>query len=652
MGRPRVLRLRVQSRPAFASAVSFERAFAEALAPQVEVVTADAADAIDQVLGPPGRSASDKVSIEALRRCCAGFDFLSPDYRSIHLLSRIARIRNLGNLEVRFLVIAHSPALYGFDLALLSPLLRRGDRIIAPSASAAGVVTALCPDLRDAVVAVPHPVTMTAVPERLSCPDKGQQDDLDGPIVVFMGRVVEGKCLHRTLDAFAMARRDIPDLRMAVAGALHAPGEASPTPYARSLFARSARLGLESRVRFLGEIDMAARARLLRGGAVLVNLSTTLEESFGKSVAEAISLGTPAVVTAWDGLPEVVDGAGACVPVGTTASGLDVDPAAVARAVVALADDGPSPDAVRLRAERFRPERVARTYRTVLESARSECIPGGDEGPAVPGVDAPAVPAGGILSMSAGLPMYTWREAFSLAIEETDQMRGQWGGQGSHWPLTEGGKLRSAIYESLRQPLEAMFRSQEGATPEAVSSPPLSFSKSGSLVDRVAAAIAEPGGPAGAVRAGVELLVSEGRFAEARRGLDHLSGTSDRTAKVDYLRAESLAGEGATRQAADLAIELWNRRPRTALDAPLGSQLARLCLAAGVPEAALPGLRDWTRAFPDDPHSAEVWLGRAHCAAESGARAEASGCLRTAAHLLGADPDVTILAVLLAMDSS
>ena len=69
------------------------------------------------------------------------------------------------------------------------------------------------------------------------------------------------------------------------------------------IFATLRRLGLESRIKFLGYVPEEDRAPLMRGAELFVLPS--LDEGFGMPVLEAMACGTPVVTSARGALPEV-----------------------------------------------------------------------------------------------------------------------------------------------------------------------------------------------------------------------------------------------------------------------------------------------------------------------------------------------------------
>lgn len=101
--------------------------------------------------------------------------------------------------------------------------------------------------------------------------------------LLFVGRLSWKKGIDRLIESMAM----LPEITLVIAG-----------PDNEGLQSRlqeqAARLGLHQRVRFLGEVDIAERDRLLSESALLVLPS--LSENFGNSVAEAMAVACPVVV--------------------------------------------------------------------------------------------------------------------------------------------------------------------------------------------------------------------------------------------------------------------------------------------------------------------------------------------------------------------
>ena len=132
---------------------------------------------------------------------------------------------------------------------------------------------------------------------------------LDGPFVLFVGRLASNKGLLVLADAFDRLARSDPAARLVVVGA---DGGTRP-----ALERRARDLGIASRVTITGHIE---DERLLASGfreARLLALPSEYE-AFGLVLLEALAHGTPVVSTRVGGIPEFIeDGkAGVLVPPG------------------------------------------------------------------------------------------------------------------------------------------------------------------------------------------------------------------------------------------------------------------------------------------------------------------------------------------------
>ncbi len=118
--------------------------------------------------------------------------------------------------------------------------------------------------------------------------------ETDGPWIGVVGRLAREKGHDLVFDAFGCAVSDRPNLRMLVAG---------DGPERAALESKAARLGLASRVRFLGSVAdvrgvYAALDLLVQGSHY---------EAFGLVLLEAMACGCPVIATRVGGVPEVVE---------------------------------------------------------------------------------------------------------------------------------------------------------------------------------------------------------------------------------------------------------------------------------------------------------------------------------------------------------
>ncbi len=141
-----------------------------------------------------------------------------------------------------------------------------------------------------------------------------------GPRLAIVGRLIPIKGHDVLLGALAVAREQVPDLALEIAGE----GQLEP-----ELRATVARLGLDDAVTFLGRVAPVAPV-LERAEVVVV---PSFGEGFGMVALEAMERGRPVIASAVGGLSEIVEDGrtGILVPSG------DVD--ALAEAIVELASD-------------------------------------------------------------------------------------------------------------------------------------------------------------------------------------------------------------------------------------------------------------------------------------------------------------------------
>ncbi|WP_181705390.1 glycosyltransferase family 4 protein [Chthonobacter rhizosphaerae] len=195
-------------------------------------------------------------------------------------------------------------------------------------------------------------IPFEVVPNGTTSPPAAPTLERPAPKVVFVGRVSPEKGLHTLADAWPRVVAAVPEARLEIVG----PQQALPRdllvdladdPDVRAL-ARfyGARPGgrsymdavkasippqLAHTVTFAGPIPYDQVAERLAGAAVLVNPS--LSESFGMSLVEALSAGTPVVATRAGGMPDILEATGGGLLVEKN------DPAALAAALVRLLTD-------------------------------------------------------------------------------------------------------------------------------------------------------------------------------------------------------------------------------------------------------------------------------------------------------------------------
>lgn len=119
------------------------------------------------------------------------------------------------------------------------------------------------------------------------------QVDMEGPVLLFIGRLIEQKGVDVLLEAFATLRSEFPEVQLRIVG--------DGNLRAR-LETQCRTLGLEKAVRFLGWVEDAQR--LMLGGDIIVVPSRW--EGFGLVTLEAMRHRRPLVASAVSALPEII----------------------------------------------------------------------------------------------------------------------------------------------------------------------------------------------------------------------------------------------------------------------------------------------------------------------------------------------------------
>jgi glycosyltransferase involved in cell wall biosynthesis len=166
--------------------------------------------------------------------------------------------------------------------------LRRAARIVCPSASLRELSLGwgVPPEK---VVVLPNPVSTP--PGLAAREDLRLRHGLDGPTLVFAGRLTPQKSLDVALEALALSE----GVSLVLAG---------DGPDRADLERRASELALDGRARFLGPQPRETVFELLRAGdAALLSSSW---ENFPHMVVEALAVGTPVLSTDTGGVAEVV----------------------------------------------------------------------------------------------------------------------------------------------------------------------------------------------------------------------------------------------------------------------------------------------------------------------------------------------------------
>ena len=117
------------------------------------------------------------------------------------------------------------------------------------------------------------------------------------PTILSLGSIRPMKRTMHQLRAFELAKRDIPDLQLIVAGG-------AGSHYGRKVLRAIARSPYTADITYAGRVSDEEKVILLQKAHLI--LQTSIKEGWGLTVTEAASQGTPAVVYNVDGLRDSV----------------------------------------------------------------------------------------------------------------------------------------------------------------------------------------------------------------------------------------------------------------------------------------------------------------------------------------------------------
>lgn len=184
-----------------------------------------------------------------------------------------------------------SRRLYHFlmNLAIRSSL-GRADLLRAVSKATSRQLRQWSPELR--IVEFPAWTDIEVFLEAHYDPDEGNQR------ILFVGVLFPRKGVHHLVSAFSIIAQDCPAAELVIVG------REENVAYVAKLKDKVARLGLNDRVKFVGEMSQRSLANWMSQSLVLVLPS--LSEGFGRVVIEAMAAGTSVIGSMVDGIPELI----------------------------------------------------------------------------------------------------------------------------------------------------------------------------------------------------------------------------------------------------------------------------------------------------------------------------------------------------------
>lgn len=226
---------------------------------------------------------------------------LNDVYTSVSVLSARAATRRGIPFALQPLGTLSPAPERGRSLAKRAFLRLWGNRTLA---DATALIHSSEAERRDFLDAGARPERLLALPLPLDLPRLGGEPKSSRPTVAFVGRLHPIKRIDVLLRAMALARQQVPDVRLEIVG----PGDR----HARELERLAHTLELDEAVRFHGFVSIEEKLRILAGAHVSALLSAS--EGLPIAALEAMACGTPVVLSEGCHLPEVDDVAGIVVP--------------------------------------------------------------------------------------------------------------------------------------------------------------------------------------------------------------------------------------------------------------------------------------------------------------------------------------------------
>ena len=180
--------------------------------------------------------------------------------------------------------------------ALVFPVARRADRVIAHSQAARAEIAEDLGVAVERIDVVPHGPGTDSGPE--PTPERELRDRLrlgEGPIVLAVSSLLAHKNVGALVEAMIEIRRRVPETVLVV--------PSNPTPLGKELRARARELGLDHAVVFPGWVSAADLEGLYAAATCFAFPS--LREGFGLPVLEAMRRGLPVACSNASAVPEV-----------------------------------------------------------------------------------------------------------------------------------------------------------------------------------------------------------------------------------------------------------------------------------------------------------------------------------------------------------
>lgn len=213
--------------------------------------------------------------------------------RLIDILPALVVVREKHDLVFFLEVYINSLVMVFAPLQVSLPLMRAGDCLVVNTQFSRRCLTELLPINPEVVIVRPP------IPELCLDQPSLRSDRINQKKIKTFSRVIPDKGCHELIKAMMLLSDD---------WELHLYGfHRDPTEYESHLLRLIQSLGLQSRVYCHPLLQkLTERRAALTEADVVVNISTSLEETMGKAILEALSRNKPVVANRWNGFPDLI----------------------------------------------------------------------------------------------------------------------------------------------------------------------------------------------------------------------------------------------------------------------------------------------------------------------------------------------------------
>ncbi len=239
--------------------------------------------------------------LSRIRRLRKVLKDVNPDI--LHARSRVpAWLVYLANrrLQIPFVTTVH-----GFNsVSFYSAIMTKGDKVICVSGAIKGYIQKHYHTADEKITVIPRGVDLekfnpNRIDEEFICQFRQRYVLNDNFVVTTVGRITQLKDMETFMSAIAVLKPKHPHIVGLIVGGVREDKQ----EYFQSLKAQVKQSGLDEHIIFTGSQSKVAEIYALSD---VVVSSSKKPESFGRSVAEALALGTPVVATNHGGVLDII----------------------------------------------------------------------------------------------------------------------------------------------------------------------------------------------------------------------------------------------------------------------------------------------------------------------------------------------------------